>query len=562
MSAANKLKAYELILHDCQRIAQNHINNWAQADEAWPIVTGAAYVRLSTAEQAEVQHGSLENQVHAAFDEARRRSFEAKTNFRISHVYIESPSSGTRRDRKEFIKLREDIGSGLHKFVTTKEVSRLARNVGIWEEFIELCERKKCRLLIPGIPMDRANTFLRLLAVISQSEVETTQQRIKSSVRISMEMGKFNSTHPILGLDQKDKLVGLYERNDSEVKTVKFIFDSYLELKSLGLVLDRLSEHQILNKSGKPFKRHALQNLLTNRKLISEWEIIENEKVASVVKLNHKPVVDRELFDRVQHEMKSTKRNRVKNAQRCYPLSTLLKIADHPKSQFRGSSGTGRNKETFYYYRCEEFKICIPCEDLEKKTMEILVAITQNDAEIIKAVQKYKGNQLDQKAILEKTKKELQVVFQSKAHEKKQKLDALTTVINSTGRDFKEILTGFQSEIDRLNNETLGLENRIKSVDAQILNFSETAGFTWARFTDYLPKIATILRNNHLELLRPLLLTLFESIEVTPPNEEGLIKLNFNVKGTSSRFTSHELVCGTVDMVEAEGIEPSSASDP
>lgn len=565
MSTANKLKNYELILHDCQKIAQNYIDTWNPVDETWPIANGAAYVRLSTAEQAEVQHGSLENQIHSAYEEAKRRSHESRTNFKITSVFIESPSSGTRRDRKEFIRLQQHIAQGSCKFIATKEVSRLARNVGIWEEFINLCESKSCRLLIPGLPSDSspmAYTFLRLLAVISQSEVEQTKYRIKTSVRISMKQGKFNSTHLTLGLDQKDNLVGIYEKNSAESKTVNFIFESYLELKSLGLVLDRLSEHKITNKNGKSFKRHALQNLLSNRKLISEWPIYENDKIVSIVKLGHEPVIERELFDRVQDTLTSSKRNRVKNAKRCYPLSTLLKIANEPDSMFRGSSGTGRKGDTFYYYRNEMNKVCLPCEDLEKITLDILVAITKNDPEIIKAVQKYKGDQLDQKTVLERARKSTQSELDKKSGEKKEKLDALTTVINSTGENFKEILTGFQSEIDRLNNETLSLQNRIKEIDAQILNVIEAAGFTWERFTDYLPQIATLIRTKHLELLRPLLLSLFESIEVTPPDDEGRVKLSFIVKGTSPRFTSRELVCGNVDMVEAGGIEPPSASLP
>ena len=86
-------------------------------------------------------------------------------------------------------------------------------------------------------------------------------------------------------------------------------------------------------------------------------------------------LIERELFDKVQQSLTSNKRNRVKNKLRCYPLSSLLKIAGQPTSLFRGSSGTGRSKKVFYYYRCEQFKICIPCEDLEKKALDILVAI-------------------------------------------------------------------------------------------------------------------------------------------------------------------------------------------
>ena len=565
MTATNKIKSYEPILRECQKIAQNYINTWKPVDESWPVDLGAVYVRLSTSEQAEVQHGSLENQVHSAFEESKRRSYESRINFKISHVFIESPSSGTRRDRKEFIRLQEHIKQGDCKFIATKEVSRLARNVGIWEEFINLCESRTCRLLIPGLPSDGSPatyTFLRLLAVISQSEVEQTKHRIRTSVKISMQQGKFNSTHLLLGLDQKNNQVGIYEKNQSEAETVKFIFESYLELKSLGLVLDRLNEYKIKNKNGKDFKRHALQNLLTNRKLISEWPIYEKDKLASVVKLSHEPVIKLDLFKQVQDALNTNKRNRVKNPRRCYPLSTLLKISGEPETIFRGSTGTGRSGEVFYYYRNEKHRVCIPCADLEKVALDILVAITQNDPEIIKAVQKYKGNQLDQKTILEKSKKSLFKELSSKGFEKKQKIDALTTVINNTGENFKEILVGFQSEIDRLNNETLELENRIKDVDAQILNIAEAANFTWERFADHLPKIATVVRNNHLELLRPLLLSLFDFIEVTPPDDEGRIKLNFNVKGTSARFTKDHLVCGSKELVEVPGIEPGSARNP
>lgn len=552
MSASIKSKPYEQILNDCKKIAQSYIDKWHPVDDTWPIQNGAAYVRLSTAEQAEVLHGSLENQIHSAYEEAQRRSYESRINYKISNVFIESPSSGTRSDRKEFQRLQKYIALGECKFVSTKEVSRLARNVGIWEEFIKLCESKSCRLLIPGIPSDSspmAYTFMRLLAVISQSEVEQTRHRIRTSVRISIQQGKFNSTHSILGLDQKDKLVGIYIKNDEEAKIVKFIFESYLELKSLGLVIDRLRQNNIKNKNGKEFKRHALQNLLCNRKLISEWLIYENDKLANTVKLNHEPVIERDLFDKVQSALQSNKRNRVKNVRRCYPLSTLLKIKNKPDSLFRGSTGTGRNGDVFYYYRNAEHRLTIPCHELEKITLDLFSSIIRNDPEIIKTVLKYKGDQLDQKILLERSKKTVQNELDNISKEKKQKLDALTVVINSTGENHKEILTGFQDEIERLNNETLTLKNKINELESQILNVSDSATFTWARFCDYLPQITTVLRTNRLELLRPLLLCLFDSIEVTPPDEEGRIKLDFIVKGPSPCFISRAPVCGKVELV-------------
>lgn len=107
-----------------------------------------------------------------------------------------------------------------------------------------------------------------------------------------------------------------------------------------------------------------------------------------------------------------------------------------------------------------------------------------------------------------------------------------------------------RADLDRLNNETRELEDRIESVDTQLLSLEESENFSWDRFEDHLPKIANLLKNNHLELLKPLLMALFDCIEVTPPDNEGIIKLNFIVKGTGPRFPTEKMVCGREELVE------------
>ena len=563
MNSADTKKSSMRNLTVCRELSQRYIGDWRAIDPAWPTIEGGAYVRLSTDEQAEVEQGSLENQVHFAFEEANRRAHALRKNLRITKVYLEEPSSGTSFTRTQLLSMIADMNAGKTAFIVTKEVSRLARHVGIMETIIEVAQRKSILIVIPGIPLDEGPMtymLLRIFATFSQMEVETTKHRIVSSIRIAMRKGKFNSTHRILGLDPRPGKPGLYQKNQEESLIVDRIFNLFLETQSVELVLDTLLADGIKNKNGQVFKRHAVQNLLTNTKLISEWNVNVGGNPLTVP-LPHEPVISKDKFVRVQEIVRSRKRNRKKRQNRVYPLSGLL-VASGSSEPFRGFSGTGRSGERHFYYRSGKSGMILPCAAIESLTLEVLNSLVTNDDTLGDAIKRHRTQQSSQLDRLRATKASLKARAAGFIERKSSTTNALAILITRNVENVEAIVGEFNRQLKDLDASIEETNRQLVDLEATTENIKASDSFAWERISYHLPRITEVIRQRRPELLKPLLQSLFEKIEVQGFNENGELKVNFVVKGEPRGPFQGHAVCGNLEMVEAEGIEPSSAKDP
>jgi hypothetical protein len=108
-----------------------------------------------------------------------------------------------------------------------------------------------------------------------------------------------------LGYDVSDRRLVI---NSSEVETVRHIYQRYLELRSVRLLRDDLDRRGIVSKirvsksgnrtGGKVFSRGALYELLSNPIYIGE---IRHRKERHPGQ--HEPILDREIWERVQRQL-------------------------------------------------------------------------------------------------------------------------------------------------------------------------------------------------------------------------------------------------------------------
>lgn len=390
---------------DCRLIADNYIAKWKPIDPSWDIVDGCLYIRLSTDEQVSVEKGSLEQQIHILVAEIESRSRQDRFNYKIINVHIEPGISGQERERTEFLALKRAVRAGKYGFVAFKEIARIARDSQIWQEFFKLCQDKKCKVIIKGLPIDPNDPSqilqLSIIAAFAQYEAQQTAKRIRESTFSAMiNNGKFNSTHKTLGLDpliqNGQQKVGLYQPNSTELETVTKIMRVFTKYKSHQKTLEYCHENNLTNKNGTAFGRNSLTKLLTNTKYLGKWiknlenktknqDSLPNEQRYYEIDLPHGAVVPLYLWHEVQASLEVAKgMGKNTKVKRVSPLSGLLQHSDG--TTYRGFSGTGRT-QTSYYYRNDKHKINIRADLIEADAAKIVTHLIGKTPHLQKIIQ-------------------------------------------------------------------------------------------------------------------------------------------------------------------------------
>ena len=136
---------------------------------------------------------------------------------------------------------------------------------------------------------------LNVLLSFAQFEREVTSERIRDKIAASKRKGLWVGGMAPLGYDTKDRKITI---NETEAERVRTIFNSYLQLGSLNLLLADLRKRGIVTKvrtlksgdrvGGISFTRGSLAQLLRNRFYIGEvtfkGEILKGEQAAILEK--------------------------------------------------------------------------------------------------------------------------------------------------------------------------------------------------------------------------------------------------------------------------------------
>jgi len=144
---------------------------------------------------------------------------------------------------------------------------------------------------------------LNVLLSFAQFEREVTGERIRDKIAASKKKGMWMGGSLPLGYDVVDKKLVI---NAQEAKTVRHIYQRYLELGCVRLLKEDLAKHNVRSKirnhsiwkGGALFSRGALYVLLSNP--IYVGQIRHNGTRHPGL---HEPILKQELWDRVQQYM-------------------------------------------------------------------------------------------------------------------------------------------------------------------------------------------------------------------------------------------------------------------
>ena len=132
------------------------INNWGGiARMSGHIEYGAIYGRVSVDEAAEVEHGSLEQQVNLGKEMAQALTLSSGIKHKVIHSLIEERGvSGKDTNRPKYQELISLIESQQISFVIAKEISRISRSTQDFCDFLDVCKANNVAVHIRGMAAD------------------------------------------------------------------------------------------------------------------------------------------------------------------------------------------------------------------------------------------------------------------------------------------------------------------------------------------------------------------------------------------------------------------------
>lgn len=186
----------------------------------------AIYIRVSHEEQ--VQGHSLFQQ------QSQCERFAINKGLKNIRVYSDEGKTATNMNRKELKKLIKDIECNKVDTLIVNELDRLSRNISDSEYFINLILLKNIKFytVADDVKVENADDRLmfRFKIALAQHTSEKIGEKTISGLKGGLGKGEYIFSTPPIGYKRVGKIL---EPIESEIETVKYIFNLYLEGNSV-----------------------------------------------------------------------------------------------------------------------------------------------------------------------------------------------------------------------------------------------------------------------------------------------------------------------------------------
>jgi site-specific DNA recombinase len=267
----------------------------------------AIYTRKSSEHGLEQDFNSLDAQRESAEAYIKSQAHEGWKLVRTH--YDDGGLSGGTMERPALRRLLADIAANLIDVVVVYKVDRLTRSLADFAKLVETFEAHGVSFVSVTQQFNTTTSMGRLtlnvLLSFAQFEREVAGERIRDKVAASRRKGIWMGGNVPLGYDVVGRKLLV---NATEAKTVKLIFERYLQLGCVRLLraefdrLDIRSKYRVAETGrtvgGGPFSRGALYYLLRNR-------VYRGEAVHKGIAHpgEHGAIIDQDLWDAVQAKL-------------------------------------------------------------------------------------------------------------------------------------------------------------------------------------------------------------------------------------------------------------------
>ncbi|HZG46937.1 MAG TPA: recombinase family protein [Allosphingosinicella sp.] len=344
----------------------------------------AIYTRKSTEEGLEQEFNSLDAQREACAAYILSQRHEGWVL--LPTMYDDGGFSGGNMDRPGLKQLLADVESGKVDVIVLYKVDRLTRSLADFARIVEVLDGAGASFVSVTQSFNTTTSMGRLtlnvLLSFAQFEREVTGERIRDKVAASKAKGMWMGGVVPLGYNVESRKLVIDEVQAASVRT---IFRLYTELKSTGELSDELHGRGITTRArtlssgahygGGRFSRGALATMLQNRVYIGEVEHREQ-----VYAGEHQPIIERELWDRVQGLLAANRRERRTLSRRTETSLLTGMVHDGLGRRMSPTHATKGTRRYRYYVSREEEALAdhrlwrLPAHALEQLVIERLGA--------------------------------------------------------------------------------------------------------------------------------------------------------------------------------------------
>src|SRR5665648_12313 len=373
----------------------------------------AIYTRVSTDQGLEQDFNSLDAQYEASQAYIRSQAHAGWTPLRMK--YDDGGFSGGNTDRPALQRLLEDVRAGKIDVIVVYKVDRLTRSLADFAKLVELFDTHKVSFVSVTQQFNTTTSMGRLtlnvLLSFAQFEREVAGERIRDKIAASKKKGMWMGGLPPLGYDVRDRKLIV---NEEEAHTVLRIFRHYVELRSVRALKGEIDAAGIRSKhrtfadgtvyGGHKLSRGALYLMLPNR--IYRGEITHK---GNAYPGEHKAVVDKTLWDKVQAVLAENRVDRATGADAKYP--SLLAGLAFDDSGERLTPTHAVKKGTRYRYYVSNSLITgsakdhsqgrrIPAGNLETLVIVRLRSFLADEGAVLSAISGAEHNGVEQKRLI------------------------------------------------------------------------------------------------------------------------------------------------------------------
>src|SRR5262245_48371330 len=205
------------------------------------------YTRKSTEEGLEQAFNSLHAQREAC--EAYIKSQAHEGWKLVKTAYDDGGLSGGNMERPALKQLLADVAAGRVHIIVVYKVDRLTRSLADFAKIVEVLDGHGASFVSVTQQFNTTTSMGRLplnvLLSLAQFEREVAGERIRDKIAASRRKGIWMGGSVPLGYDVKNRELVI---NESEARTVREIFESYVRLGSVSYLQADLNRRGIVSK--------------------------------------------------------------------------------------------------------------------------------------------------------------------------------------------------------------------------------------------------------------------------------------------------------------------------
>jgi site-specific DNA recombinase len=249
----------------------------------------AIYARTSSPNQK--YNHSIQEQIDQCL------KFCEDRNWKTSYVFIDECESGGNINRPKFQLMLEGAKANKFDVIVCWKLDRFCRSlvdlVNIQRKLLEwnvnICSVTE--YIDTTTPVGRFN--FRTLASVAEFERELIGQRARMGLHALAKQHKWPNSHPPLGYnrDSKGKLI----LNPKEKKLVNYVFDLYLDKKSMPQVAYELNQQNIRTKKKNRWNTRAIRDIITNGLYVGNYSV-----AGFTDKVEEYKIIEEDLFFKAQ----------------------------------------------------------------------------------------------------------------------------------------------------------------------------------------------------------------------------------------------------------------------